>query len=107
MPWYEVPARVILEAADAEQAREHVLDLLSPAHNPHRVFGEGHPARELSEAQAGAHLRLQDILAQAEADSAAGDLVTVEGHPGLKFTPGAAAALAALQFERADPGAGQ
>jgi hypothetical protein len=103
MPWYEVPVRVVLDAEDAEQARGHVMDLLSPADNPRRVFPEGAPARELTPEQVQAHLRLVAILRQAEEDSAAGRMTEVAGYPGVKFSPGAAAALAALRFEAQDP----
>lgn len=99
MPWYKVPLAVYLEADDPETARDRALALVEVDGDPRGPLAEGARPVELTQDQAHAHLRMREILEQAAADSAAGLLVSDPRHPGVRFTPAAAAALAALEFE--------
>ena len=94
MTWYEVPVRVWLEAPDESTATDTVLDKLDG------TMRHGGPAEEMTPEQMQPLFDLEALLDQAAKDSREGVVVEVDGHPGVKFTPQAAAQLAALKFEK-------
>lgn len=100
MPWYKVPLAVYLPADDPKQAQEAALALF-----PAVPDGEDRPMAsaqwpvELTEQQLAWWKRLHGILRQAERDREEGSMVSDGRYPGLRFSPAAAAELAALEFE--------
>lgn len=103
MPWYKVPLDVYLEADGPEQARQRALDLLAPADTPDGPLSSAQYPAELTQAQVDSWRQVRGVLDQAKADSDAGLTVSDPRRPGVRFTPGAAAALAALEFEAEQP----
>jgi len=104
MPWYKVPLAVYLPAEGPGQARERVLGLLAAVpDDDDRPVAEAGPPVELTDVQAGSWQRLREILRQAREDSESGFMVSDGRYPGVRFTPAAAAALAALEFEEQQP----
>jgi hypothetical protein len=100
MPWYKVPLSVYLPADGPEQARERVLGWMPQVPDDEdRPMAEAQYPVELTQDQVDSRLHLREILDQAERDSADGLTVSDGRYPGVRFTPGAAAALAALEFE--------
>lgn len=102
MPWYEVPLTVFLPADSAEEARERVLGWLPAVgdDDESRPMATAVYPSELSPQRADAVVRLREVLRQAEKDASGGDMVADPRYPGLKFSPQAAAELAALEFEQ-------
>jgi hypothetical protein len=101
MPWYEVPLKVYVPADGPEEARERVLGALPQVpDDDQRPMASAGQARELGEEELAWWRRLHAVLRQAEKDTAAGHLVSDGRYPGVRFTPRAAAELAALEFER-------
>jgi len=93
MTWYKVPVHAYLQAPDEISAVETVLDRLRG------MMAHGGPASELDDKQMEPLFQLEELLDQAKADSDAGATIEIDGFPGAKFTPHAAAQLAALKFE--------
>jgi hypothetical protein len=105
MPWYKVPVHVYLPAAGPEQARERVLDLLGKVpDDEERPVAEAALPVELTDAQVESWRRLREILRQAAKDSADGLMVSDPRYPRVRFSPAAAAELAALEFEEQQRG---
>jgi hypothetical protein len=99
MPWYKVPLAVYLLAGSPEEAQDRALSLMRPAERPDGPLPSAQYPVELSRDQVDAHLRMREVLDQAKRDHDEGLLVSDGRFPGVRFTPGAAAALAALEFE--------
>lgn len=97
MPWYKVPLVAYLEAEGPEEARQQALGRADVP--PHGPLWEAAPAAEMTPRHVEALLRLRAHLDQARADLDAGLWVEDPAHPGVRFAPGAAAQLAALEFE--------
>jgi hypothetical protein len=97
MPWYKVPVALYLEAGDAAGAQDRALALL-PGGDPDGPLSSADYPVELTGGQVDSWRRMREVLRQARAD--AGDGLAV---PGVRFTPGAAADLAALEFEEQQP----
>jgi hypothetical protein len=105
MPWYRMPLNVYLVADDPAAAQAAVLAMLPKApDDENRPYVSGGYPQELDEDQVASWGRLRKILLQAERDTAAGDMVSDPRFPGVRFSPAAAAELAALEFERGLPG---
>jgi hypothetical protein len=103
MPWFKVTLSVYLEAAGPQEARDRALALLPDAGPDGPLPSAGYPS-ELTQEQAAWWRHLREVLRQSKADSDAGLVVSDGRYPGVRFTPGAAAALAALEFEEQQPG---
>lgn len=97
MTWYEVPVQMWLEAPDEATAVETVMDKMHGG-----VMAHAGPAEEMPPERMQALFDLEALLDQAAKDSREGVMVQVDGFPGAKFTPQAAAQLAALKFEDED-----
>lgn len=104
MPWYKVALAVYLPADGPKEAQEAALALF-----PAVPDGEDRPMAsaqwpvELTEEQLAWWRRLHGILRQAEQDRDEGSMISDSRYPGLKFSPQAAAELAALEFEKQQP----
>lgn len=104
MPLYKIPVTVFLDMnpEDEEQARDAVLDALlaglKTAGIIHVLLDASGP-EELPPDRADAIRVLRGILDRAGEDSRDGNMITVEGYGNVKFSPQAAAQLAALRFE--------
>lgn len=104
MPWYKVPLAVYVRADAPGEARAQALGLLpETAGDENRLTATAAYPVELSQEQAHVHLRLREILLQADRDSTDGAMVGDPRFPGVKFSPQAAAELAALEFEEQQP----
>jgi hypothetical protein len=100
MPWYKVPLTVYLPADGPKEAQDAALAMF-----PAVPDGENRPMAsaqcpvELTEEQLAWWKQLHGILRQAERDREEGTMVPDRRYPGVRFTPAAAAELAALEFE--------
>jgi hypothetical protein len=97
MTWYRVPVYVWLQADDETAAIQAILDKLRG------MMVRGGPAEERTGEQMQPLFDLEEKLNEAAADADAGLMVEVGGFPGVKFSPQAAAELAALRFEKDQP----
>jgi hypothetical protein len=105
MPWFKVPVHIWIEADEELNAVTVVLDELPAAGGEHPLrMIEGGPAEKLDDDAAARFLEFISQLEQSARDSAAGVLLTDPAHPGLRFTPAAAAQLMALEAENEMPG---
>jgi hypothetical protein len=100
MPWYHVSVDTWLQADDEDQAIEITMGELPDVGGSRPLFLiSAGPAEELSDEQIRAIRTIAKVLKQAEADSEAGNLITVPGRPRVKLTPAVAATLAVLEAE--------
>lgn len=91
---------VWLDADDAPEAQDKAMNLLDPGAGVQTYYStEAGPAQELNPEEAAAHWDFQKTLDQAIADAGAGLTVTDDRHPGVVFSPAAAATLMALEAE--------
>lgn len=93
--WYRTTVIVRVKADSPEEASDIIMGKLSGD----GLFTESWYPEEMTPEQVQGMLELREILRQADEDCKAGLLVEDPNHPGARFTPAAAAALAALEFE--------
>jgi hypothetical protein len=99
MPWYKVPLSVYLEADGPLSAQEAALALVAPADIPDGPLPSAGCPAELTQDQVNSWRWLRAELGQARQDAGDGSMVSDGRYPGVKFSPQAAAELAALEFE--------
>jgi hypothetical protein len=101
MPWFKVSVAIWTELDGGEiDALAAVMDAMPAVgeHEPLRLV-DGGPAEELDEAQVQELLEFIAMLTAAKADAASGIVVTDPAHPGVAFSPAAAAELISLEAE--------
>lgn len=104
MPYYNVDIRVTLKADSWDQAQSLPLDrICTGKDDPHEMWACGGEVKELTDDEAGRLLGFRVMLNQAMQDSKDGLYIEDPKHPGVRFSPGAAAQMAALEFEAGVP----
>lgn len=104
MPYYTVSICATLEASSQEEARTIPLDRICIGKDdPHGLWASAGEAEELPEAEVARIMQFRAALDLALRDSADGVYVEDPRYPGVQFSPQAAAALAALEFEAGTP----
>jgi hypothetical protein len=94
MPWFEVPVRIWVEADDAPAAMDLVMDGI-----PDGRIIETDDVREVNPDDMESFLSFTSAIEKSAEDADKGIFVSDPRHPGVKFSPQAAAQLIALEAE--------